>query len=91
MPKYEIEQLEVYVRKYTVEAEDETEAIIKLFDGEALPVENSLELADVCDDRGLPVDEYPQLAEELCEASIMSADQTVIPSIRSIRQVEACP
>jgi len=54
MPRFQIEQLEVYLRKYAVEAESEVEAVINLFDGEALPVENGLELADICNDWGLP-------------------------------------
>ncbi len=88
MPVYEIEQLEVHVQKYRVEADTEAEAIVKLFDGEAEPVDNGLELVEVCDDRGLPVEDHPELAEELRKAGVMSEDQTVIPSIRSIEEVE---
>jgi hypothetical protein len=84
---YKIEQLEVYVRTYHVEAASEAEAIVKLFDGEAVPLGNKVELADLCDDRGLPADEHPALAAALREAGIMT-DQSVIPTIFGIEQVE---
>jgi hypothetical protein len=75
------------MQKFRVEADREAEAVVKFFDGEAVPVENNLELADLCDDRGLPAEQYPALAEELGEAGILS-DQTVIPSVISIEKVE---
>jgi hypothetical protein len=34
MPTYEIEQYELHVQKYRVEADDEADAIAKLFQGE---------------------------------------------------------
>ena len=87
MPTFEIEQLEVHVMKYRVEAESVAAAIIKLFEGQAVVVDDSLELVEICDDRGLPAEDLPMLAEALRAAGIMS-DQNVIPSIRSIEQVD---
>lgn len=87
MLTFEIEQLEVHVMKYRVEAESEEEAIVKLFEGEAVAVDDSLELVEICDDRGLPAEDHPMLAGALRAAGIMS-DQNVIPSIRSIEQVD---
>lgn len=37
MPTYEIEQYEIHVREYTVEADNEAEAIARLFDGWPTP------------------------------------------------------
>jgi hypothetical protein len=87
MPKYEIEQYEIYVSKYRVEANSEADAIQKLFDGENEPVDDSLEYVEVAEDIGLPVDEYRELAEEL-RALGVSVGHDVIPSIRSIEEIE---
>jgi hypothetical protein len=87
MNVYKIGQLEVYVKTYQVEATSEAEAIVKLFDGEGVLLDTEVELADLCDDRGLPADEHPALAASLRDAGIMT-DQSVIPSIFSIEQVE---
>ena len=86
MPTFQIEQYEVHVQRYQVEANSEAEAIKKLFDGQAVAVDNTLELVEVCEDLGLPVDEYPDLAEQL-RSSGVSLHDDVIPSIRSIEQV----
>ncbi len=87
MTTFEIEQLVVLVQKHRVKATSAAEAIVKLFDGEAMLVDNNAEVVDLCDERGLPVDDHAALAEELRKAGIMS-DQTVIPSILSIEEVE---
>ena len=42
MPTFEIEQYEIHVQSYVVEAHSEAEAIAKLFKGEAQPVDDSL-------------------------------------------------
>lgn len=87
MPKFEIEQYEIHVAKYRIEANTEAEAIQKLFDGENEPVENSLEYVELAEDIGLPVDEYRELADEL-RALGVSIGHDVIPSIRSIEEIE---
>jgi len=87
MPKYEIEQYEIYVSKYRVEADSEAHAIQKLFDGENEPVDDSLEYVETAEDIGLPVDENRELADEL-RALGVSVRRDVIPSIRSIEEVE---
>ena len=83
MPQYEIEQYELHVMKYRVEAQSEAEAIAKLFKGNAEPVDDSLEYVEVCEDRGLPADEHRELAEQL-RALGVTVDEAVIPSIRSV-------
>jgi hypothetical protein len=84
MTVYEIEQMLVLVQKYRVEASSEAEAIIKVFDGDVEP--DSIELADLCDERGLSASDYPELADQLRRAGVMT-DETVIPSICGIEQV----
>ncbi len=87
MPVYEIEQYELHTSKYRVEATSEAEAIVKLLDGEADPMDDSLEYIEVADDFGMPVDENRDLAAELHELGV-PIDEHVIPSIRSIEEVE---
>ena len=83
MPTYEIEQYEIHVQTYEVEAESEAEAIAKLFKGDAEPVDDSLEYVEVCEDRGLPAEEHRELADQL-RAMGITVDEAVIPSIRSV-------
>jgi len=55
--------------------------------GKNEPVDDSLEYVEVAEDIGLPVDEYRELAEEL-RALGVSVGHDVIPSIRSIEEIE---
>ena len=87
MPTYEIEQYELHTMKYRVEAEDEAHAIAKLLNGEADPMDNSLEYIEVADDYGLPVDENRDLADQLRNLGIAVGDD-IIPSVRSIEEAE---
>ena len=85
MPMYEIEQYEIHVQTYTVEADSEPEAIAKLLDGLAEPVDNSQDFIEIAEDFGLPVDEHPDLAEAL-RALGVPVDGRVIPAIRCIEE-----
>jgi hypothetical protein len=87
MPKFEIEQFELHAMKYRVEADSEAQAIAKLFNGEAEPVEQSQDFIEVAEDYGLPADEHRELADQL-RALGVAVGEAVIPSIRSIQQVE---
>ncbi len=87
MPTYEIEQYELHAMKYRVEAEDEAHAIAKLLNGEADPIDNSLEYIEVADDYGLPVDENRDLADQLRKLGVSVGDD-IIPSVRSIEEAE---
>jgi hypothetical protein len=87
MPTFEIEQFELHVMKYRVEADSEAEAIRLLFDGEVEPVEQSQDFIEVAEDVGMPVDEHRDIADGLRELGV-AVGETIIPSIRSIRQVE---
>jgi hypothetical protein len=86
MPTFEIEQYELHVMKYRIEADNEADAVVKLFDGEAEPVDNSLEFIEVAEDFGLPVDEHAELANKLNEFGV-PVGEDVIPSIRSIFEI----
>ena len=87
MPSYEIEQYEIHAMRYRIDAPNEAEAIAKLLDGEAEPVEGSLEYIEICEDLGLPTDEYQEVTDEL-RALDVSVDEAIIPSIRSIMEIE---
>jgi hypothetical protein len=84
MTTYEIEQLIVLIEKHRVEARTVAEAIVKLFDGDTELMDISL--ADLCDERGLPAEDFPALVEELRKLGIMT-NETVIPSIMSVEEV----
>ena len=86
MPTFQIEQYEICVTTYRVEAASEAEAIAKLFDGGADVVDNSHEYIEVAEDCGLLADEHQELAAELRELGV-PVDQ-IIPSIRSIEEVD---
>jgi hypothetical protein len=66
--------------------EDEAEAIARLLNGEAEPIDDGLEYVEVCENLGLPTDEYPDLAEKLTEMGIPVND-AVIPSIRQVTRI----
>jgi predicted transglutaminase-like protease len=85
MPTYEIEQYELHVMKYRVEAASEAEAIAKVLNGTAMPVDNSLEYIEVAEDFGMPTEEYRELAEALRGLGVQVDE--VIPSIRSVEEV----
>ena len=87
MPTYEIEQYELHAVTYRVKAKSEAEAIRKLFQGKAEPVEQSHEVIEVADDYGIPVDEYPELAAALRKLGELRGKDEIIPSIRNIEKV----
>jgi hypothetical protein len=86
MPLFEIEQYEIHAMKYRVEAGSPAEAIARLFDGAAEPVCASQDYIEVADERGLPVPEHPELAEQL-RALGVPVGENVIPSVRSIEEI----
>ena len=88
MPTYEIEQYELHVLRYRVEADSEAHAIAKLFLGEGDPIDNSLEFVNIADEYGMSVNENRDLADQLFDRGVVKSGENVIPSIRSIKQVE---
>lgn len=85
MPTFEIEQYELHAMTYRVEAANEAEAIAKVFNGTAMPVDNGLEYIEVAEEFGMPAEEYREPTEALRDLGI-SVD-VVIPSIRSVEEV----
>ncbi len=85
MPTFEIEQYELHAMKHRVEAASEAEAIAKVLNGSALPVDNGQEYIEVAEDFGLPAEENRELAEALRDLGIQVDE--VISSIRSIEEV----
>jgi hypothetical protein len=87
MPQYEIEQFELHVMKYRGEATSEAEAISKLFEDEAEPVEQSQEYIETAEEFGMPVEQNQELADRLRDFGV-HVGEAVIPSIRAARKVE---
>ena len=86
---FEIEQYELHVTKFRVEADDEADAIAEFFIGiEVEPVDNSTELVQVADNYGMSLDDNRDLADHLFDRGILKPEDTIVPSIRSITQVE---
>jgi hypothetical protein len=88
MPSYEIEQYELYVQRHRITANNEADAIARLLMGEGDPQDDSLKFADIADEYGMGVSEDPDLASQLFDRAVIKTGDTIIPSIRSIRQVE---
>jgi hypothetical protein len=88
MPTYEIEQYELHCSKFRIEAESPADAIARLFEGEGDPVDHSLEYIEIVEDYGMPVEEFPELAQELEHRGVLT-DEDFIPSIRSIIEVQS--
>ena len=86
MPRYEIEQYEIHLLRYGVDAPSEAHAIGRLLTGEGVPIDGSAEFIEVCQDRGLPVAKHSELADDLRELGI-AIQREVIPSIRSIKKI----
>ena len=87
MPIYEIEQYELHSQTYQVEANSEAEAIKKLFDGQAQPMDDGFDLVEVAREYGLPLHDHRELHAQLRTLNVATRDD-VIPSIRSVRRVE---
>jgi hypothetical protein len=87
MPTYEIEQYELCVSKYRVEAADQPEAIARLFEGQAEPVDESHEFIEIAKGVGLSADEHRDWVESLRARGISVGE--VLPSIRSIEEVKS--
>ena len=87
MAVFEIEQYEVYAQKHRIRAENEAEAIKWLLEGNAQPMDNELEFIEVCEVWSCPRMNILRSAEALQTLGVTVGD-SVIPSIRSIEEVE---
>lgn len=86
MPTFAIEQYELHVMTYDVDAATEADAVARLYDGLVEPVDDSLEFCEIDNSRGLPAGKHAELADALRTRGV-SVD-AVIPSICSIRVMD---
>lgn len=87
MPLFFIEQYEIWLQRVKVEASDEADAIGKVLQGEGVLI--SMGFAGTATDYGMGVNENPSLAVRLWDRSIIDRNDTIIPSIRSVQEIEA--
>ena len=84
MPTFEIEQYELHILTHLVTADDEADALAKFFqgdEGEAV----SFEFVGIADGYGMSVGDNRDLADRLFDRGILKPEDTIIPSIRSVR------
>ena len=87
MPIFEIEQYELHILTHRVTGDDETDALVKFFqgiEGEAV----SFEFVGIPSDYGMSLGENRDLTDRLFDLGIIKSGDTIIPSVRSIRQVD---
>jgi len=84
--RFEIEQYELHVVTYEVEAGSAAEAIARVFDGDG-DMFNGSEYVGTCDQTGMSVEDAPKLAEELRKLGVQLRG-CMIRSIRSVRRRE---
>jgi hypothetical protein len=85
MPLYDVQQYELHILTRQVEADDPADAVARVFAGEGEV--NNFEFSGIADDRGMPIDEDRDLADQLLDLGVIKADDQIIPSIRSVKQV----
>ena len=88
MPTYEIEQYELWSSKFRVQAANRGEAIAKLLCEGGEAVDDSSQLIEVCDDRGMLQVEHADLVAELEAAGCELSDDAIIPSIRDVEEAQ---
>jgi hypothetical protein len=86
MPIFRIEQYELCMTRYEVEASSEAEAIAKLFNGDVGSGDDCHVYLETAEDFGLPVDEHQQLADDLRKLGVPIKE--IIPSIRRIERID---
>ena len=85
--RFEIEQYELHVVTYEVEAMSSAEAIRRVLDGDG-DISNGSEYVGTCDQMGMSLEDSPKLAEDLRKLGVRHRG-CMIPSIRSVRRREA--
>jgi len=86
MARFQIEQYELHIATYEIEARSVADAIGRLFHGDGDMLDGS-EYAGTCDEIGLSLEDAPELAEELRSIGA-PVRGSIVPSIRSVRQLE---
>lgn len=90
MPLYEVEQYEVHTVKYLAHAKDRAAAIMQVLNGEAELVDGSGEFIEIDEDRGMPLEDEPELYEALQSAGARVRDDFAA-TIRSVCEVPVVP
>ena len=86
MSRFEIEQYELHVATYAVEALSAADAIRRLLEGDGTAFDGS-EYIGTCEEVGLALADDPELAQELRRLGV-KLRESMVPSIRSVRQIE---
>lgn len=87
MARFEIEQYELHVATYEVEARSTAEAIKRVLDGDG-EITNCSEYVGICDHIGMSLEDAPKLAEGI-RALGVEVRECMIPSVRSARRLDA--
>lgn len=85
MASFEIEQYELHVMTYKVEAANHADAIVKLLRGHGEPLDDTREFVEVCLDKGMTADSVPDIATIVRQAGVEMGG-TLVPVIPSIRE-----
>jgi hypothetical protein len=82
---FDVQQYELHILTRRVEADDPADAIRRVFagDGEA----TNFEFAGIANDHGMSLDDDRNLADQLYDRGIIKPGHSIVPSIRSVRQV----
>ncbi len=83
---FEIEQYELHVSTYEIEATSAADAIRRLFNGDG-DISMGSEYIGTCDELGLSLSQNAILAEELTRLGV-ELKGAVLPSIRKIRRID---
>jgi len=86
MPIFEIEQYELHITTVRVVADDPADSIAKVFLGEGEAT--NFEFAGIANGHGMSIDDDRDLADRLFDQGIIKPGHSIIPSIRSVKQVE---
>lgn len=88
MPKYRVEQYELHCVAYSIDAENEADAINQLLKGEASPIDDSSEYIGIDEDMGMSVNHLNKETIDKLEYYGIDVSGDIVPSIRSIEQVD---
>ena len=86
LSRFQIQQYELHVATYEIDASSSAEAIKRLFEGDGDMLDGS-EFVGTCRDTGMSLDEHPQLAVDLRRLGV-EIRGSILPSIRRICRIE---
>lgn len=86
MPRFWVTQYIYGADNYEVEAESRADAVMKVLRGDLAAIKTDSLSRDADEDRGVSVEEEPELAEELRQLGV-DVDEGFIPSIDSVGEM----